>query len=200
MDNDRLPKVLIVEDEEYLLSLYENWLADSYDVLATGSGDEALSNIDEEVDVVLLDRKLPDVSGDDILDRIRNRDLDTRVAMITSVDVDFDIIDMDFDTYVQKPVDEDDLREVVEQLLTRTMFDDRVRRFLQVATKRSELEANIPREELERHDDYAQLVDEQRDLRAELEYIIQSLDDDYFMRSILDLTSEEFEEEFGHTS
>lgn len=199
MKHDRLPTVLIVEDEEYLLTLYENWLSDSYTVLTASSGDEAVSAVGESVDVVLLDRKLPQISGDEVLERIRDRGLDCKVAMITSVDIGFDIIDMEFDTYVQKPIDEEELNEVVEQLLTRSMFDNRVQRYLQVATKLSELSANIPQEALAQNEEYQSLVSEQEELRAELEYILQSLDEDYFRSVILNLTSDDLEAEFGRS-
>jgi len=59
--------------------------------------------IDETVDVVLLDRMMPGMSGQEVLAAIRERGLDCRVAMVTAVDADFDVIEMGFDEYLGKP-------------------------------------------------------------------------------------------------
>ncbi|MFB6373664.1 MAG: tetratricopeptide repeat protein, partial [Bradymonadaceae bacterium] len=56
---------------------------------------------------------------DRVLEEVRERGLDTRVAMVTAVDPDLDILKLDFDEYVTKPLSEEDLQETVEQLLTR---------------------------------------------------------------------------------
>lgn len=53
--------------------------------------------IDEDVDVVLHDCRMPDRSGGQTLERIREQGYDCRVAMVTAVDLDFDIVEMDFE-------------------------------------------------------------------------------------------------------
>ncbi|MFC4553269.1 response regulator, partial [Halorussus sp. GCM10023401] len=111
MDESDAPTVLVIEDEPDLGRLYELWLEDDYDVKHVETGEQALSALDDSVDVVLLDRRLPGMSGRAVLEEIRERDVDCRVAMVTAVDPSFDVVEMGFDTYVTKPPDREQLRD-----------------------------------------------------------------------------------------
>ncbi|WP_423750819.1 response regulator [Salinirarus marinus] len=77
---DDTATVLIVEDERALVDLFSNWLSDDFDVRTAYDGEQALAKIDDEVDVVLLDRRMPGLSGDDVLERVRERDIDATLA------------------------------------------------------------------------------------------------------------------------
>ncbi len=63
MATDR-PSVLIAEDEPDLANLYTSRLEERYDVRTAYDGTEALEAIDGDIDVVLLDRRMPGLSGD----------------------------------------------------------------------------------------------------------------------------------------
>ncbi|MFB6253245.1 MAG: response regulator transcription factor, partial [Halobacteriaceae archaeon] len=105
--------VLIVDDENDIVEIFALGLKDEYNVIKAYSGQEALDKISNDVDVVLLDRRMPEMTGKEVLSEIRERELNVRVAMVTAVDPDFDITEMGFDTYIQKPVDTDELKDVV---------------------------------------------------------------------------------------
>jgi len=60
--------------------------------------------MDDEVDAVLLDRRMPDVHGDEVLARLREEGCDCPVIMTTAVDPGMDILEMDFEDYLCKPV------------------------------------------------------------------------------------------------
>jgi len=78
MDSDTERTVLIVDDEEPLGELYSQYLADHYETrLATTSG-EALVELTEEIDLVLLDRRLPGMSGDELLEHIQGWEVTLR--------------------------------------------------------------------------------------------------------------------------
>ncbi|QIB74091.1 response regulator [Halogeometricum borinquense] len=123
------PVVLVVDDDEDLADTCVYWLQDDYDVRAAYSGEDALAEADESVDVVLLDRRMPKISGDDVLDALRERGLDCHVAMMTAVEPDTEIVDMPFDDYLVKPVTKTDVREAVKELVVRSEFDEEVREF-----------------------------------------------------------------------
>ncbi|MGM0398456.1 MAG: response regulator transcription factor, partial [Halobacteriota archaeon] len=89
--------VLIVDDEPSLVELFERYLADDYDTRTATDGEAAMANVDDDVDVALLDRRIPGMTGDEILEAIRSQGHQFPVAMITAVDPDTDIIDMPFD-------------------------------------------------------------------------------------------------------
>ena len=79
-------KVLLVEDEQPLVSLYKEYLKEEpLDIVHASSGKEALKQLSSfEPDVILLDVRLPDMSGTEILDFIQNRGLNSAVIMITA--------------------------------------------------------------------------------------------------------------------
>ena len=182
------PLVLVVEDDSELASLYEAWLADEYRVRIAIGGRAAVDELDEAIDVALLDRRMPDVSGDDVLEEIRERELDVRVAMVTAVEPDADIIDMRFDDYLVKPVSRDDLLGTVEDLLLRSEYDERVRDLFSLASKKAVLESESGSAALASEAEHEQLDDEIDDLRDELDSTVEAMDaDDEFERLFSDL-------------
>jgi len=171
------PRVLIVDDETEVADVYELRLRGEYDTETAYGGERALEVVDESVDVVLLDRRMPSVSGDELLDRIRERGLDCRVVMITAVDPDFDIVDMPFDDYLCKPVQKEDLVSAIEQQLTAERYDDRLTEYLEITSKIALLEAEKPASELEADDRVAELRERADALQAEMDDALSSFDD-----------------------
>jgi DNA-binding response OmpR family regulator len=183
------PSVLVVEDERDLAALYAGWLEDSYAVATAYTAAEAIEAVDEDTDVVLLDRRLPDDPGQTVLQAIRERGLDTRVAMVTAIDIDFDIVRLGFDDYITKPVSKETLRSVVETLLTRREYDERLAEYVQLVTKRVVLEKQKSESELENSEEYATLcadIDAKKDTIADL---TDDFDDEDFRAAFLPLGS-----------
>ena len=174
------PSVLIVEDERQLADLYAEWLSDDYHVRTANTADEALSTIDEEVDVVLLDRRLPRASGDDVLREIQQAGIECQVAIVTAVDPDFDILEMGFDDYVIKPVERHEIEDLVQRLLTRGLYNDEVREYFSLVSKRANLETSKSPSELAEDERYQELVEDIEDLEVRLDDIVGRLQDDDF--------------------
>lgn len=186
----RLPIVAIVEDVGDLANLYAEWLEDTYRVRIARSADEAKGIIDNDVDVVLLDRLLPGTSGDELLDWIQSKQFPARVAMITGVKPDFDVIGMGFDTYIQKPATSREIREVVQMLLTRTIYDQRIQRYFELRSKKRVLEGEMTAAVLDENMNYQRLSAELREIRAELDYLLKNLDEEYFAAEMGTLVGE----------
>ena len=110
-------RILVVEDNVEVADTYASQLEGEYDVGTVYSGPAALEALSPSVDVVLLDRRLPKLSGSEVLEVIRERGLETRVAMVTGEEADFDIIEMPFDDYVRKPVTRGALQGTVARLV-----------------------------------------------------------------------------------
>ncbi|MCG1003362.1 MULTISPECIES: HalX domain-containing protein [Halobacterium] len=183
--------VLIVEDERELADLFADWLTDSYDVRTAYSAADALDELDEETDVVLLDRRLPERSGDDVLQTIRDRGLDCQVAMVTAVDPDFDTLELGFDAYVVKPVERDELEPLVKRLLARSLYNEEVQRYFALASRRATIETTKTDAELANDDRYQQLCADIAELRSNLDQRITDLDDDDFLAVFHDLQTRE---------
>jgi DNA-binding response OmpR family regulator len=171
------PTVLAVDDEENVVRLYERFLADDFEVRVAETGEEALRSVDDDVDVVMLDRRLPDTGGEVVLERIRERDLDCRVAVVTAVDPDFDIIEMEFDDYLVKPVRERQVRETVDHLLARLRYTDLLTEYYRVASKVAALKAAKSEETLRANDEFVQLDERAGELRREVTSTLEELDD-----------------------
>ena len=182
------PVVLIVEDEPDVVETYRLWLQNDYDVRTAFDGDEGLEKLDESVDVVLLDRMMPGLSGDEVLAHIRERDIDCRVAMVTAVEPDFDILEMGFDTYVSKPVKGDQLIATVENLLERAAYDSLLQEYYGLVETQATLEANKSRVELDKSDEYRQLTADIAELRESLSETLGGVqDDEDFIATIREL-------------
>jgi DNA-binding response OmpR family regulator len=175
--SEDLPLVLVVEDESDLADLYAAWLQGSYRVRTAYGGHEALDNLDEEVDIILLDRRMPGLSGDEVLDAVRERGIDCQVAMVTAVEPDFDILSMGFDDYLVKPVSRDSLLETVESLGLRGEYDSGVQEMFALASKKALLEAEKTDSELEDSEEYQELEARLEELREELDTTVGSIDE-----------------------
>ncbi|MGM0447234.1 MAG: HalX domain-containing protein [Methanobacteriota archaeon] len=166
--SEQPPLVLVVEDEPDLADLYAAWLGDEYRVRTAYGGREALDQLDEadnEVDAILLDRRMPGLSGDEVLTAVRDRGIDCRVAMVTAVEPDFDILEMGFDDYLVKPVTSDTLRETVEGLLRRGEYDSEVQELFSLTSKKAMLEAEKSATDLADNAEYQRLTDRIEELR-----------------------------------
>ncbi|MFB6154257.1 MAG: response regulator [Haloferacaceae archaeon] len=163
------PTVLVVDDDVHLIGLFESWLDGDYEVLTATGGDEALDELDEDVDVVLLDRRMPDRSGDDVLERIRERSVGCRVVMVTGVTPDVDIVDMEFDDYLVKPVARAEVEETIRTALKRSTYGDRAQESYALAAKKAALETSMMASELESSQEYQALVDRLDEVTDELQ-------------------------------
>lgn len=181
------PTVLVVDDERGLADLYEIWLSDDYEIRVAYDGESALDNLDETVDVVLLDRQMPDLTGDEVLQTIQDEEMACRVAMVTAVDPNFDIVEMGFDDYVQKPVDKERLQDVVSGLLDRSSYDQAVESYFTAIRKRSLLQERKDASTLEENEEYQELQETIEILEAEMDDVTNRFEDDDFDALFKDL-------------
>ena len=173
------PLVLVVEDERDLADLYATWLRDEYRVRVAYGGREAIDELDDEVDVALLDRRMPDLSGDETLDAIREEGVDCRVAMVTAVEPDFDVVEMGFDDYLVKPVSRDALKDTVENLLLRNTYDEGIQELFALASKKALLESEKDPATLDANEEYRELSERVAELRGDLDETLATFDDDH---------------------
>ena len=171
--------VLIVDDEQEVADVYALRLDTEYDTRTAYGGPEALAELDGMVDVVLLDRRMPDRSGDEVLAKIHEDGYDCRVIMLTAVDPGRDILEMPFDDYLCKPVEKDDLVRAIEQQLQVKQHDGRLAEYLEVCSKLSLLEGQLPpgSEELDRLRSRAEGLESELDGRLGESSGVDSLDE-----------------------
>lgn len=179
--------ILVVDDNQDLADLYADWLSSTYDVHTAYGGNEALDDLDETVDIVLLDRRMPGLSGDEILATIRDRELDCRVALVTSVEPQLDILELGFDDYLQKPVTEPTLTELIDTLLTRMHYSDRLQEYAALLSKRATLKAETESADLTDSPEFQRLQTRINTVQAESETLLEDFQDDDFIAAFHDL-------------
>ncbi|QIO24200.1 response regulator [Haloarcula sp. JP-L23] len=156
-EDDQTKTVLIVDDETGLADLYAAYLEDHYETRTAYNGDEALEMMDDEVDILLLDRRMPRQSGGEVMTNLRERGYDQPVAMLTAVDPGNDILDLAIDDYFVKPIDQAELREAVSSLAARIQYDREFREYFAMVSKKATMEANMSDQELASSDAYQTL-------------------------------------------
>jgi len=117
-----MPKLLLVDDETNLLySLEQGLAAEDLEVLTASTGRKAIALArDARPDAIILDVRLPDMSGLDVFDAIRANDPKLPVIVITAFAATTTAIEATkrgaFE-YLLKPVDLHVLREVLERAI-----------------------------------------------------------------------------------
>jgi DNA-binding NtrC family response regulator len=119
------PSVLIVEDAAPQAMLYQQYLKDEMiNLTLVDTGSDAKESIAANPpDLLLLDLKLPDMEGREILRWLRQEGFPTSVAVITahsSVDVAVDVMRIGAEDFLEKPVTANRLKTTVRNLLERT--------------------------------------------------------------------------------
>jgi two-component system response regulator AtoC len=115
-------KILIVDDEKLVRwSLQEDFRKEGYEVEVAENGAEALTRIEqEEYDLVLLDIRLPDINGIEVLHKIRKMDSHLTVVMMTAygdVETAVDTMRAGAFDFITKPFDLNEIRMRVERSL-----------------------------------------------------------------------------------
>ncbi len=189
--SDEEPQVLVVDDETRLADLFAAWIGTKKAVATAYNGEEALEKMADSVEVVLLDRRMPGLSGDDVLEEIRERGYDCQVVMVTAVDPDFDIIEMGFDDYLVKPVSKDELFEIIEKVTSRSEYASSIQEYYASVSKKALLEAEKADRELAEHEEYQKLCARVEELRAEVDDSVSKMSShDDFVGAFQDLQTE----------
>lgn len=189
--SDQPVDILVVDDESRLADLFAAWLKTDWDVETAYNGESALEQMQDSVEIVLLDRRMPGLSGDEVLSEIRDQGYDCRVVMVTAVDPDFDIIEMGFDDYLVKPVSKDELLDVVERVETRSSYEADIQRYYSLVSKKSLLETEKSDRELEASEEYSELCGQVDELRGSVDETVADLSDhDDFVGAFHDLPGE----------
>lgn len=162
------PTVLVVEDESSLVEIYAHWLRESYSVRTAENGEEALKIVDSAVDIMILDRLMPGMTGEAVVDAVRERGLDCQIVMATAVESNFDLIEEGADASLMKPITKDELLTTVSQLYDRGDYLELEEEYFDLLAERATSKANMSASEQQTNEEYA-------DLEARIETIDKKL-------------------------
>lgn len=119
------PVILLVEDDDQVRSLVRILLtSDGYRVLEAGTGPEALRlarDHEKEIDLLLSDMLLPEISGYDVASAVKARNPDIKVILMTGW-VEGEIVEKCISelgaAFLDKPFQPAKLRELVRDMLS----------------------------------------------------------------------------------
>ncbi|PKR78432.1 DNA-binding response regulator [Halalkalibacillus sediminis] len=157
--------ILIVEDEEKIARVLELELTyEGYQIEKASSGYDALEKYREQAwDLILLDIMLPEMSGVELLRRIRKDDTSTPVILLTAKDSIEDKVtglDIGANDYVTKPFQIEELLARIRAALRMRQTEQETGEWLEFA----DLKLNESTREVYRNDQLIELTPREFDL------------------------------------
>jgi diguanylate cyclase (GGDEF)-like protein/PAS domain S-box-containing protein len=122
LDIQRQPRLLLVDDEPRLLSsLYELLRDRGYHLVTASTGSEALAHLSKlQFDLVLLDLRLPDIGGHEIMDFINDKGANADVIVMSGevgIDAAIGALKRGAYDYLRKPYSREELLTTVANAL-----------------------------------------------------------------------------------
>ncbi|MHB9286314.1 response regulator [Halobacteriales archaeon Cl-PHB] len=170
--------ILVVDDNDGCRDLYALWLEGRHEVWTAADGDEAIDRVSDDVDLVLLDRDMPGPSGTAVAEHIEANH-DCYVVMVSSRPVDFDVVELPIDDYVEKPVDRDEIRGIVVRYISQQSYQQALDEFFALTAKLASLESRKSRAELEASETYARLKWLVEEKRAQVDHALDQEETDW---------------------
>jgi len=141
------PNILIVDDDEVMGCTLSDILEKmSYEVTTVQRGEDALNPLQERIfDLILLDIRLPDMNGLDVLKKLREIDNDPYVIMMTAyadVKTAVDAMKAGAYDYINKPFEIEELKLTIKKALETKELKGEVLR-LRTKTKDGEKDGEI---------------------------------------------------------
>ncbi len=115
-------KILSIDDEEVIGDVISRVLPvkDGYDVSLALNGQDAMEKVDELTDLILLDINLPDINGIDLLKKIKRKNNNVPVVVMTgqgSVELAVRAMKDGAYDFIEKPFRPSELRKIVSDVL-----------------------------------------------------------------------------------
>jgi len=114
-------KILVIDDERTVCKSCEKILKEKYDVIITLSGREGLDRLlQEDFDLVLVDLKMPDMDGMELVKIIRQQRPNAEVVIMTgysTVDTAVEGMKLGAAEFISKPFTPDEMLTAVEEVL-----------------------------------------------------------------------------------
>jgi diguanylate cyclase (GGDEF)-like protein len=127
------PKVLVIDDDKNLRKTLTDILnAKGYDVRTAENGAEGLAIFRKEpVNLALIDLKLPDMSGIDVLNRVKDESPSTQAIILTgsaTLDSAIEATNKGVFSYLEKPYDIDLLMVNIRRALEKQQAEEKIAR------------------------------------------------------------------------
>lgn len=114
-------KILLVDDDRDFREEFKECF-DAYDILEASDGEKALAILKRpnDIDLVILDVRMPGIKGTEVLRQMKRIAPDLGIIILTahsSEDTAIEALKGRADDYIEKPMDPEKTREIVEGML-----------------------------------------------------------------------------------
>jgi len=118
-------RILVVDDEQNSREgLTKILIKEGYEVVAAESGQTALAKAKkQEFDLIITDLRMPEITGIDVLEKIREKKPDIGVIIVTAygeVNSYLKAMTLGAFEYLNKPIKLDELRRVIHKALSQS--------------------------------------------------------------------------------
>ncbi|MGI1833823.1 response regulator transcription factor [Bacillus altitudinis] len=163
-------KILVVEDEKKIARVLSLELEyEGYEVSVQDTGMKGLQALEEEsFDLVLLDVMLPELSGLEVLRRVRKTNTATPIILITargSVPDKVSGLDLGANDYITKPFD---IEELLARIRAQLRFNHNAQEEKEIELSIADLTVNEKTREIQRGDQTLELTPREYDLLVHL--------------------------------
>lgn len=112
-------RVLVAEDNSGIRELYCLWMADEprWALREVENGAEALAELDDTYDVLVLDRNMPELTGGAVVARLNETTFDGKVLVVSGDKPDEDLREAQVNGYLTKPVRRETLLKTLGELV-----------------------------------------------------------------------------------
>ncbi|GGM64441.1 CheY-like chemotaxis protein [Halarchaeum rubridurum] len=115
---DRTDTVLLADDNDELRETFRLWLAaDRWECWMAADGEETLNALGDDVDVLVLDRRMPDLTGPEVVERLGETDFDGQVLVVSAYEQDTLLSEDDVAGYLTKPIRRQTFVETLERVV-----------------------------------------------------------------------------------
>jgi len=121
MKNEPKKQILICDDEEGIRESLRLILEDKYELTFANDGNQCLTHIKQNpaISLVLLDIKMPQINGLDVLKHLKKTNPHTKVVIVSgykSVETAAEASRIGADDYITKPFEKKEVLEIVEKI------------------------------------------------------------------------------------
>jgi DNA-binding response OmpR family regulator len=171
--------LVVIDDTEGGRELYREWLGDECVVRTAGGTKSGVDMLDHEVDLVILDRELSGADGREVAVELDSHVDDVHIVMVSWQAADFDIVEYPIDSYVEKPVTEDDALALVDQYRTQRSYQADLEEYFSLSSKLAAIEAEHSATELESNPEYDRLKGRVEEKRESVDEALSTAETDW---------------------
>ncbi|MBI4651919.1 response regulator [Candidatus Desantisbacteria bacterium] len=115
-------KILIIDDDKSFRTEFKEYFLNDYDMEEAPDGKTALQLLKSanNIDLIILDIMLPGINGIEVLKDIKKTDPEVKIIILTgysSKDIAINALKEHADDYLEKPMNIDKTKEIIERLL-----------------------------------------------------------------------------------